>query len=71
MSSILILGLEDVYTCEQLFQLRPDPWKTTVEFEKLVRAASEIATAKDNCAEAENVEIVIQQITVPVGSLRR
>lgn len=71
MSSILILGLEDVYTREQLFQLRPDLWKTTVEFEKLVRAASEIAMAKDNCAEAENVEIVIQQITVPAGSLSR
>ena len=71
MSSILILGLEDVYKREQLFQLRPDLWKTTVEFEKLVRAASEIATAKDDCAEAENVEIVIQQIIVPAGSLRR
>ena len=69
MSSILILGLEDVYTREQLFQLRPDLWKTTVEFEKLVRAASEIAMAKDK--EAENVEIVIQQITVPAGSLSR
>ena len=30
---------------------------TTVDFDKLVRAASEIATAKDNCAEASNTSV--------------
>ena len=57
MGSIFILGLEDVFKCEQLFKLLPDPGKTTVEFKKLVRAASERATAKDNCAEAANTSV--------------
>ena len=52
MSTIFILGLEDSYTKEQLYQLKPVGGKTTVSFEKLVDAASEIAVAKDNMAEA-------------------
>ena len=57
MSSIFILGLEDVYMRKQLFHLRPKAGKTTVDFDKLVRAASEIATPKDNCAEALNTSV--------------
>ena len=57
MSSIFILGLEDVYTREQLFQLQPDAGKSTIDFDKLVRIASEIATAKDNCAEAASTSV--------------
>ena len=57
MSSIFIVGLEDVFRRKQLFQLRSDPGKTTVEFQKLVRVASEIATAKYNCAEAANTSV--------------
>ena len=57
MSTIFILGLEDVYTREQLFQLKPDGELTTVSFDKLVSAASEIATAKENCAEASNTTV--------------
>ena len=52
MSTIFILGLEDSYTKEQLYQLKPEGGKTTVSFEKLVDAASEISVAKDNVAEA-------------------
>ena len=52
MSTIFILGLEDSYTKEQLYQLKPVGGKTTVSFERLVDAASEIAVAKDNFAEA-------------------
>ena len=60
MSSIFILWLEDVYTREQLFQLRPEAGKTTADFDKLVRAASEISTAKDNCAEASNTSVCVE-----------
>ena len=56
-STIFILGLEDVYTREQLFQLKQDGELTTVSFDKLVSAASEIATAKENCAEASNTTV--------------
>ena len=52
MSTIFVLGLEDTYTKEQLYQLKPVEGKTTVSFERLVDAASEIAVAKDNVAEA-------------------
>ena len=52
MSTIFVLGLEDTYTKEQLYQLKPETGKTTVSFERLVDAASEIAVAKDNVAEA-------------------
>ena len=51
MSSIFIIGLCDPYTKEKLFQLQPKKGKTTVEFDELVRAASEIQQAKDNCLE--------------------
>ena len=57
LSDIFILGLEDVYTRKQLFQLKPMREMTTVSFEKLVSTASEIATAKDNVAEALNTTI--------------
>ena len=57
MSTIFILGLEDTYTREQLYQLKPAEGKTTVSFEKLVDAASEISTAKDNVAEASNTSM--------------
>ena len=52
MSSIFILGLSDQYTKEKLFQIPAKAGKSTVEFEELVRAASEIQQAKDNCLEA-------------------
>ena len=57
MSTIFILGLEDTYTRKQLYQLKPAEGKTTVSFEKLVDAASEISTAKDNVAEASNTSM--------------
>ena len=52
MSSIFILGLSDQYTKEKLFQIPAKAGKSTVEFEELVRAASEIQQAKVNCLEA-------------------
>ena len=52
MSTIFVLGLEDTYTKEQLYQLKPVGGKMTVSFERLVDAASEIAVAKYNVAEA-------------------
>ena len=54
MSSIFIHGLEHSYTREKRFQMRPKAQKFTLEFDKLVNAASEIATAKENCAQAIN-----------------
>ena len=48
---VFILGLSDSYTKEKLFQLQPKKDKTTVEFDDLARAASEIQQAKDNCLE--------------------
>ena len=87
MSSIFILGLEDSYTREKLFQMRPKAGKSTVEFDKLVKAASEIATAKENCAEAittsvcgtsgrekfkkNSLGIVIQKTTIWLDSLSK
>ena len=47
-----ILGLSDPYTKEKLFQIQPETGNSTVEFDKLVQAASEIQQAKDNCLEA-------------------
>ena len=52
MSSIFILGLEDSYTKEKLFQLKPTGNNSTVAFDVLVKAASEIQEAKDNCQES-------------------
>ena len=52
MSTVFILGLSDSYTCEKLFQLQPKEGKTTVKFDVLIRAASEIQQAKDNCLDA-------------------
>ena len=52
MSSIFILGLSDPHTKEKLFQIQPKAGNSTVEFDELVRAASEIQQAKDNCLEA-------------------
>ena len=52
MSTIFVLGLKDTYTKEQLYQLNPETGKTTLCFERLVDAASEISLAKDNVAEA-------------------
>ena len=57
MSTLFILGLEDRYTKEQLYQMKPAVGKTTVSFEKLVDAASEIATAKDNETKAGNTSM--------------
>jgi hypothetical protein len=51
MSTVSILGLIDSYTKEKMFQLQPKKNKTTVEFDDLVCAASEIQQAKDNCLE--------------------
>ena len=42
MSSIFILGLSDQYTKEKLFQIPAKASKSTVEFDELVRAASDI-----------------------------
>ena len=52
MSSIFILGLKDSYTKEKLFQIRPTGDNSTVAFDVLVKAASEIQQAKDNCLES-------------------
>ena len=52
MSSIFILGLDYPYTKEKLFQIRPTEGNSTVEFDVLVKAASEIQQAKDNCLES-------------------
>ena len=57
MSSIFILGLEDSYTKEKLFQIRPTAGNSTVEFDVLVKAASEIQQAKDNCLESGNTSV--------------
>ena len=57
MSSIFILGLDDPYTREKLFQIRPTEGNSTVEFDVLVKAASEIQQAKDNCLEAGNTSV--------------
>ena len=57
MSIIFILGLEDTHTREQLYQLKPEEGKTTIDFETMVNAASEISTAKDNVAEASNTSV--------------
>ena len=52
MSSIFILGLSNQYTKEKVFQIPAKEGKSTVDFEDLVRSASEIQQAKDNCLEA-------------------
>ena len=57
MSSIFILGLEDSYTKIKLFQIRPTAGNSTVDFDELVRAASEIAVAKENCLESANTSV--------------
>ena len=57
MSTIFILVFDDNYTRELLYQIKPDEGKTTVSFVKLVAAASEISTAKDNVAEASNTSV--------------
>ena len=57
MSSIFILGLEDSYTKEKLFQIRPTAGNSTVDFDELVRAASEIAVTKENCLESANTSV--------------
>ena len=54
MSSIFMLGLNDPYTKDKLFQIRPTEGNSTVEFDVLVKGASEIQQAKDNCLEAGN-----------------
>ena len=57
MSSIFILGLEDSYTKEKLFQIRPTAGNSTVDFDVLVKSASEIQQAKDNCLESGNTSV--------------
>ena len=57
MSSIFIKGLEDPYTQEKLFEIWPTAGNLTVEFDVLVKAASEIQQAKDNCLEAGNTSV--------------
>ena len=57
MSTIFILCLEDTFTQEQLYQLKPEVGKTTVSFEKPMDAASEISIAKDNVVEARNTSV--------------
>ena len=57
MSSIFILGLKDSYTKEKLFQIRPTAGNSTVDFDELVKAASETQQAKDNCLESGNSSV--------------
>ena len=57
MSSIFILGLSDQYTKEKLFQIPAKEGKSTVDFEDLVRAASKIQQAKDNCLESGGTSV--------------
>ena len=52
MSMIFFIGLEDTYTNEQLYHLKPTPGKKTVSFKRLVDTTLEIDVAKDNVAEA-------------------
>ena len=52
MSTVFIFGLSKSYTPEKLFQLQPKEDKTTVEFDVLVCAASDIQQAMDNCLDA-------------------
>ena len=40
-----------------MFQIRPTPGNSTVDFDELVRAASEIAVAKENCFESANTSV--------------
>ena len=40
-----------------MFQIRPTEGNSTVEFDVLVKAASEIQQAKDNCLEAGNTSV--------------
>ena len=51
-----ILGLKDSYTEEKLFQIRPTAGNT-VDFDVLVKSASEIQQAKDNCIESGNTSV--------------
>jgi hypothetical protein len=44
--------LDDSYTREKLFQLRPEEGKTTVSFDVLISVASAIQQAKDNYQDA-------------------
>jgi hypothetical protein len=67
MSSIFILGLSDQYTKEKLFQIPAKEGKSTVDFEDLVRAASEIQQAKDNCLEAGGTSVCGISGTNPGG----
>ena len=62
-----MLGLEDTYTCEQLFQFKPEEEKTTISFKKLVGAASEIPTAKANVAEVLNTSVCAMSTEKPVS----
>ena len=57
MLTIFLLGLKDTYTCEQLFQFKPEEGKTTISFKILVSAASEIPTAKANVAKVLNTSV--------------
>ena len=50
--TIFVLGLEDSYTRERLYQMKPRGTDSTVKLDKLVDAASEIAVARDNAAES-------------------
>ena len=52
MSTMFILGLDDSYTREKLFQLRPEEGKMTVSFDVLISAARAIQQAKDTCQDA-------------------
>ena len=56
---IFILCLEDTYTNEQLFQLKPEEGKKIVSFEKLVDAVSEISANNDNVAEVLNMYVEV------------
>ena len=57
MASVFLLGLNDSYTREKLFQLTPEVGKMTVSFEALIYAASAIKQAKDNCQDAGSASL--------------
>ena len=52
MSTIFVVGFEDIYTRERLYQIKPETGKSTVRIESLVDVASEIGVAKENAAES-------------------
>ena len=55
MSTIFVIGPEDGYTRERLYQMKPETGKATVQFKDLVSAASEIVVDKEIAAESAGI----------------